>query len=88
MDISSFCSDTLAFERTARSVVAETALATQKPLVCLLMAKIGSLPNDIDVFPDAIGADKRFPFSDLKRVTKLGAEIKDAGEAEDDDDDD
>ncbi|XP_059643265.1 phosphopantothenoylcysteine decarboxylase subunit VHS3-like isoform X2 [Cornus florida] len=63
------------------AAVVKTALTAQISPVWLLL-QIASLRNDIDMLSDTIGADKRFPLGDLKKLTEPGDGNKDASDTE------
>ncbi|GFZ11856.1 hypothetical protein Acr_23g0002410 [Actinidia rufa] len=87
MEVMRLCSGTAYSVTMVFSPMEAVVTESHKSLAFLLLA-IGSLPKDVDLFLDALGVDKRFPLSELNRVTKPNAGNKDASETEDDDDDD
>ncbi|KAI3773456.1 hypothetical protein L1987_47985 [Smallanthus sonchifolius] len=71
----------------AFNLMVQTVVAAEKS-ICWLLFLIGSIPNNADALSDLLEAEKRFPFSDLKKVSSPYAECKDNSENEDDSEDD
>ncbi|XP_071691288.1 uncharacterized protein [Rutidosis leptorrhynchoides] len=68
----------------AFSLMLQTVFIAEKS-ICWLLFQIGSVRhNDADDLSNLIEAEKRFPFSDLNRVSKTDEECKDNNETKGD----
>ncbi|XP_009338388.1 nucleolin-like [Pyrus x bretschneideri] len=68
------------------AMVVNTVLAAPNSLALLLLAT-GALMNDINTSPELTAVTGRFPFEELLKLEKPGAENKDASDTEDDEED-